>query len=144
MKWVSGWVIVGLRQFSILSAISLREQVHCQWDNDDDDVRRTNRLSWNFIVLPHWNNSPRVDMSLHTDTLFWFRANQSLLLLLNEACLAEKQHTNFIVFGLARPGLEPTMYRPRGEHANNCVTDGVMKPCFVQDYIRKSFKIPKG
>ena len=30
-------------------------------------------------------------MLLHSDTLFWFRANQSLLFLLNDACLAEKQ-----------------------------------------------------
>ena len=30
-------------------------------------------------------------MSLHSDTLFWFRANQSLLFLLNDAFLAEKQ-----------------------------------------------------
>jgi hypothetical protein len=36
-----------------------------------------------FIVLIHWNNSPRIDMSPHSDTLSWFRANQSLLLLLN-------------------------------------------------------------
>ena len=41
-----------------------------------------NTLSWIFIVLAHWNNSPLVDMSLHSDTLFWFRANQSLLFLL--------------------------------------------------------------
>jgi hypothetical protein len=47
-------------------------------------------VSWVFIVLAHWNNSPRVDMSLHSDTLFWFRANQSLLFLLYAACLAEK------------------------------------------------------
>jgi hypothetical protein len=48
-------------------------------------------LSWIFIVLAHWNNSLREDMSLHSDTLFWFRANQSLLFLLNAVCLAEKQ-----------------------------------------------------
>jgi hypothetical protein len=48
-------------------------------------------LSWIFIVLAHWNNSPRVDMSLHSDTLFWFRPNHSLIFLLNAACLAEKQ-----------------------------------------------------
>jgi hypothetical protein len=29
-------------------------------------------------------------MSSHSDTLFWFRANQSLLFRLNAACLAEK------------------------------------------------------
>ena len=44
-----------------------------------------------FIVLAHWNNSPRVDMSLHSDALFWFRADQSLLFILNAACLAQKQ-----------------------------------------------------
>jgi hypothetical protein len=37
------------------------------------------------------SNSPRVDISLHSDTLFWLQANQSLLFLLNAACLAEKQ-----------------------------------------------------
>jgi hypothetical protein len=52
---------------------------------------KTNTLSWIFIVLAHWNNSLRVDMSLHLDTLFWFRANQSLLFLLNATCLTEKQ-----------------------------------------------------
>jgi hypothetical protein len=29
----------------------------------------TNTLSWIFIVLAHWNNSPRVEMSLHSDIL---------------------------------------------------------------------------
>jgi len=45
------------------------------------------------IVLVHWNKSPSVDMLLNSDTLFWFRDNQSLLLLFNAACLAEKQQT---------------------------------------------------
>jgi len=43
---------------------------------------KTNMMSWNFKVLAHWNNSPRVDMSLHLNYLSWFRANMSLLLLL--------------------------------------------------------------
>jgi hypothetical protein len=51
----------------------------------------TNTLSWIFIVLAHWNNSPQVDMLPHADTLSWFQANQSLLFLLNAECLAEKQ-----------------------------------------------------
>ena len=54
-------------------------------------INETNTLSWIFIVLAHWCNSPRVDMSLHSDKLFWFWANQSLLFLLNASCLAEKQ-----------------------------------------------------
>jgi len=48
-------------------------------------------LSWIYIVLAHWNNSPRVDMTPHSDTLSCLRANQSLLFLLNASCLAEKQ-----------------------------------------------------
>jgi hypothetical protein len=43
------------------------------------------------LLLAHWNNSLRIDMSLHSDTLFWFLDNQPLLFLLNAACLAEKQ-----------------------------------------------------
>ena len=46
----------------------------------------TNTLSWIFTVLAHWNNS-----TPHSDTLSWFRVNQSLLLFLNAACLAAKQ-----------------------------------------------------
>ena len=35
----------------------------------------------------------------------------------------EATNTNFIVFGLTRLGLEPTIYRTRGEHANHYATD---------------------
>jgi hypothetical protein len=45
-----------------------------------------------IIYITERNNSPCIDISLISDTLFWFRAKQSLLLLLNAACLAEKQH----------------------------------------------------
>ena len=38
-----------------------------------------------MILLAHWNNSPRIDMSPHADTLSWFRVNPSLLFLLNAA-----------------------------------------------------------
>jgi hypothetical protein len=31
--------------------------------------------------MAHWNNSLQVNMSLHSDTLSWFHANQSLLLI---------------------------------------------------------------
>ena len=88
---------------------------------------RSARLIGFIIVLVHRNNSPRIDISSHSDTLSWFRANQSLLFLFNAACLAEKQQiTNFVVFGLTRPGLEPTIYRTRGDHANHYATDAVV------------------
>ena len=37
----------------------------------------------------------------------------------------ETTHTNFIVFGLTWPGLEPTIYHTRGEHVNYYTTDAV-------------------
>ena len=60
-------------------------------------------IRWIFIVLPHWNNSLQVDMSLHSNSLSWFHANQSLLLLLRR----EAANTNMIVFCLPQPGLKP-------------------------------------
>ena len=61
-------------------------------------------ISWIFIVQSHWNNSPWVDMLLHSNTLFWFQANPFLFFLLNAACLTEKQHMQiFEVIGLTRP-----------------------------------------
>ena len=88
--WVSEWVSVW-QQFSNCSAISWREQVHFQWDGDDFRFVLDQYASWIFLVLAHWNNSSQIDMSPHSDTLSWFRANHSLLFFLNAACLAEKQ-----------------------------------------------------
>ena len=51
-------------------------------------------------------------MSLHSNTLSWFRANQSLLLFRNAGYFMEKQHINILV--------EPTIYRIQDDQANNC------------------------
>ena len=65
-------------------------------------------------------------MSLHLDTLLWFRTNQSLLFLFNATFLAEKQQIPILLsLAFTRPGLEPTIYRTRGEHTNHYVTDVV-------------------
>ena len=37
----------------------------------------------------------------------------------------EATNINFKVFGLTRPGLEPTFYRTQGKHANYYTTDAV-------------------
>ena len=68
----------------------------------------TNTHDWILIVLVHWNNSSLVDMSLHSDTLTWFWANQYLLLFVKAVCLAEKQQIP-IVLSLMWPirGLNP-------------------------------------
>ena len=38
----------------------------------------------------------------------------------------EAINANFIIFGLTRSGLEPTIYRTRCEHANHYTTDAVV------------------
>ena len=79
-----------------------------------------NLLSWLFIGLAHWNNSPQIDMSPHLDILLLFLANQSLVFLLNAMCLCKKAtNTNFIVFGLTRPDLVPTIYPTQDKHTNH-------------------------
>jgi len=77
-------VFVVKHQVGNFSAILLREQVTFDIDG--------------ILVLAHWNNSPRTDMSLHSDTLSWFLANQSLLLLLNAAHLPGKQEVHILYY----------------------------------------------
>ena len=46
----------------------------------------------------------------------------------------EATKTNFIVFGLTRPGLEPMIYRTRGKHPNHYTTDAV-RLIEIVDYV---------
>jgi hypothetical protein len=57
------------------------------------------------IVLAHCSNSPRVDICLRSDILFWFRANQPLLLLFSDVYLADKLRIPILVFGSNRLGI---------------------------------------
>jgi hypothetical protein len=65
---------------------------YIQWNDDDDDddddvsfvLEQHAELDFYSATLLK-QQCPPVDISLHSDTLFWFRANQSLLLLLNAA-----------------------------------------------------------
>ena len=86
--WVSEWV----SDCCLTPTQQQFQQVNFQWD--DDEVRfvldQNPELEF-FIVLAHWNNSLQIYMSLYSNTLSWFWVNQSLLFLLNAACLAEKQ-----------------------------------------------------
>jgi hypothetical protein len=91
-EWVGDFCLIPAQQFS---AISWREQVNFKWDDDEVRFHKTNTLTWIFIVLAHWNNSPRINVSPHSDILSAFRANQFLLFLLNDHCLEEKQHLQF-------------------------------------------------
>ena len=51
----------------------------------------------------------------------------------------EATNTNFIVFGLIQPGLEPTIYHTRGEHADHYTTDAVWFPLDSSYYTKGYF-----
>ena len=73
------------------------------------------------MVLPH-----RKNMSPHPDTLCSFRAKQCLLVHLNLAFLAKKQHIRMcLVFGFTRLWLEPTTYLTRSDHTSHYTPDVV-------------------
>ena len=117
-KSVPHWYFFVFHFISLIQCVFVYDWLHYEWVRDccltpngqcfscimartsyihrDNDVRFVpdqHASSWIFIVPAHWNNSPRVDMSLHTDTLSWFRVNPSMLFLLNVACLAEKRQS---------------------------------------------------
>jgi hypothetical protein len=73
------------------ASISWREQNNFQWDDDEVCFVLNQHAELDFHSASSLKQQSRIDMSLHSDTLFWFRANQSLLLLLNAVWLAEKQ-----------------------------------------------------
>jgi hypothetical protein len=79
---------------------------------------KTNKPSAFSMVLPHWNNSPLMHMLPHSVTLSRFRTSQTLLFQLKAFYFWEAMNTNCIVFGLTRWGLEPMIYRTRGENTN--------------------------
>ena len=49
----------------------------------------------------------------------------------NSVISREATNSNYIVYGLIRPRLEPTIYRTRGEHAYHYITDVVTKKRFT-------------
>ena len=89
---VSCRLLANVKMSNLFSYISWREQD--TFRSDGKNVRfvldQHTKLDF-YIVLGQWNNGPRVDMSLHPHILSWFRANQSLILFLNNVCLVEKQ-----------------------------------------------------
>ena len=76
-------------------------------------------------------------MSPHSDTLFLIPSQQ--VFVLSPACCVlngEATNTNFIVLGLTRTGLKPTIYRTQCEHADHYTNDAVD---FVHGYFTKLY-----
>lgn len=78
-------------------------------------VYQTNMFSLNFIMLTHKNNSPRVDMPIHSDALSWFRVNSFPLISQWSVLSGEAVNGKFIVFGLTgQEMIKCTIYHSSG------------------------------
>jgi uncharacterized protein Veg len=105
--YFSEWVITVQCQMGNFSALLWREQNTFWWDDDDDNVYFVldQHAGSDFYSASSLKQYSSVDTSLHSGTLFWIRAHQSLLLILNDVCLLERQHFCCLCFD--RPGFEP-------------------------------------
>ena len=91
LQWVSEWLLLSANSAFFL-VISWREQVNFQCDADEVRFVLDQHAELDFYSASSLKQQSAIDMSLYSDTLFWFRANQYLLFLLNAVCLEEKQH----------------------------------------------------
>jgi hypothetical protein len=116
-----------LTHLSNFSAISWREQDKFQWD--DDEVR--------FVLDQHAELDFHSASSLKQQSVgrhfapLWqiiLIPSQPVFAFIPYCCVLrwEATNTNFIVFGLTRRGLEPTINSTRGEHANHYTADVVI------------------
>jgi hypothetical protein len=65
-------------------------QAYFQWDDDEFRFVLDQHAEVYFYSASSLNNSLRIEMSSHSDTLTWLWANQSLLFLIGS--LTEEQH----------------------------------------------------
>ena len=103
-EWVSDCF---LRQLSNFSAISWREQVNFQWDDDEICFVLDQRAELDFYSA---SSLKQQSAGRHVAPFGH---------IIQIPSQPEATNTNFIVFGLTRPGLEPTIDHTRGEHANH-------------------------
>jgi hypothetical protein len=82
----------------------------------------SNALRLIFTVLAHWNTGRHACRSTRTHFPDSEPTSLSSYSLIQHA-KRKATHTNFIVLGLTRSGLHPTIYRNRVEQTNHYTTD---------------------
>ena len=92
-EWVCDCCLTPIQQFFsyMLCYISWREEVNFQWDDDEVHFVLDQHAELDFYSS---SSLKQQSAGRHVDPLghiIWFRANQSLLLILNAVCLAENQ-----------------------------------------------------
>ena len=123
---LSEWLLFNANSAICQLSISWREQVNFQWDDDETRFVLDQHAELDFNSV---NSLKQQSAVRHVDPLghIILIPSQPVFALFPYCCVlsGEATNTNFIVFGLTRPGLEPTIYRTRGEHDNYYATDAV-------------------
>jgi hypothetical protein len=87
---------------------------------DKLEIKRA--LLYNKPSILYWTVGP-VETNVFPDQIDFYRICPSDWHVWES--LGEATYTNFIVFGLTRMGLTPTIYHTQGEHANHYTTNVV-------------------
>ena len=122
---MSEWLLFNANS-AICSAISWREQVNFQWDDDEVHFVLDQHAELDFYSA----NSLKQKSAARYVAAFGhiiLIASQPVFTLSPKCCVLSKEatNTNVIVFGLTWPGLEHMIYRTRGEHANHYAIDSL-------------------
>ena len=102
------------------------EQVNFQWDDDEVRFILDQNAELDFYSVS-WLKQQSAGRHVAPVGHIILIPSQPVFALSPWCCMLSGKATNFnfIVFGLTRPGIEPTIYRTRGEHANHYATDAV-------------------
>ena len=115
---MSEWLL-----FNANSAIFQLYRGEKKWIFNDMMMRsalyKTNTLSWTFKVPAHWNNSPWLDMSPHSDTLSWSEQTSRCSFSLMLCAYLRNYKYQFDSLWFDPIGVEPAIFHTRGDHANN-------------------------
>jgi hypothetical protein len=100
LEFAMDWLLFNLKWAFFFSAIYMTRTslsyIFIRWWWWNPLSSRPTCLLDDFYGASSLKQKSIVDMSLHSDTFFWFRANQSLLFLLSALCLAEKQQISIL------------------------------------------------
>ena len=105
------WLLLNAKLSNIL-AISWQEQINFQWDDDDVLFVLDQHAELDFYSA---SSLKQQSGGRHIAPL------EHIILIPSQCCVLSEEaiNTNFIVFGLTWPGIKPTIYLTRGEHANH-------------------------
>ena len=118
-SWVSEWLFLSANS-AIFPAISWREQVDFQWDDDEARFVLDQHAELDFYSA---SSLKQQSADIHVAPLrhIILIPSQPVFALTPKCCMlsGEATNTNFIVFGLTRLGIKPTIYHTRRGNTNH-------------------------